>query len=84
MSARGRRRPAAAPYLLDTHIWFWYVTGSDRLPSGLREALAAADDRWLSPISIWELGLLEEHGRVRLVGGLRSWTQEARTRLPLR
>ncbi|HEY5318826.1 MAG TPA: type II toxin-antitoxin system VapC family toxin [Solirubrobacteraceae bacterium] len=85
MSPRGEPRGAGAPYLLDTHIWFWYVLASDRLPSGLREALdAAPGERWLSPISIWELGVLEERGHVRLVGGLRSWVQEALTRLPLR
>jgi PIN domain nuclease of toxin-antitoxin system len=33
---------------------------------------------------VWELGLLEERGRLRLVGGLRSWVQEALRRLPLR
>lgn len=85
VSARGQRRGTGEPYLLDTHVWFWYLTASSRLPSGLRAALdAAPGERWLSPISIWELGLLEEGGRVRLVGGLRSWVQEALRRLPLR
>jgi PIN domain nuclease of toxin-antitoxin system len=85
VSGRSERQAAGAPYLLDTHIWFWYVVASDRLPSGLREALDAAEsERWLSPISVWELGLLEEQARVRLIGGLRSWVQEALRRLPLR
>lgn len=84
MSARGDRRSAGAPYLLDTHIWFWYAVASPRLPSGIRAALdEAPDERWLSPISVWELGLLERSRRVRLVGGVRSWTQEALRRLPL-
>lgn len=38
------------PYLLDTHIWFWYLTGSDRLGVALRDELAATlDALWLSP-----------------------------------
>ena len=61
------------------------MVASDHLPTGLRAALdAATGERWLSPISVWELGLLEERGRVRLVGGLRSWVVEALKRLPLR
>jgi PIN domain nuclease of toxin-antitoxin system len=85
VSARPERRGADAPYLLDTPVWFWYVVASHRLPTGLRAALdAATGERWLSPISVWELGLLEERGQVRLVGGLRSWVQEALRRLPLR
>jgi PIN domain nuclease of toxin-antitoxin system len=83
----GRRVPpdAGAPYLLDTHIWVWYVLASDRLPRGLRIALdAASGERWLSPISVWELGLLEQRGRLRLAGGLRAWVQEALARVPLK
>jgi len=77
--------PAANPsYLLDTHIWFWYLTGSKRLPTGLRTAIGAASGRlWISPISVWELGILEQRGRVRLDGGFRSWAQAAQRRFPL-
>lgn len=85
MSARGRRRRANPPYLLDTHIWFWYALGSDRLSSGLRATLdGASADLWLSPVSVWELGLLDERGRVRLADGLRRWVEQALQRIPLR
>ena len=81
--SRSRRR-AAAPYLLDTHIWFWYLTGSDRLPVPIRAALdGALGALWLSPVSIWELGMLEERGRVRLRSGLRAWVEEAERRFPM-
>jgi PIN domain nuclease of toxin-antitoxin system len=54
-------------FLLDTHIWFWYLIGSARLPAGLRYALDHARDHcWLSPISVWELGMLAARGRIRL------------------
>jgi PIN domain nuclease of toxin-antitoxin system len=75
---------AGAPYLLDTHIWFWFVHGSDRLAPSLRSALAeAAGDLWLSPVSVWELGLLHLRGRVRLDPGPRGWITDALTALPL-
>jgi PIN domain nuclease of toxin-antitoxin system len=74
----------AQPYLLDTHIWFWYLTGSDRLPAGLRSTIGSTPGRlWISPISLWELGILEQRGRVRLDGGFRAWTQAAHQRFPL-
>ncbi|MGI8428399.1 MAG: type II toxin-antitoxin system VapC family toxin [Solirubrobacteraceae bacterium] len=85
MSPRSAPRDAGPPYLLDTHIWFWYLLASDRLPGGLREALEGSScELWLSPISIWELALLHDHGRIELFGGPRSWVQDALRRVPLR
>ncbi len=72
------------PYLLDTHVWFWYLTGSPRLPPGLRQAIdEALGELWLSPISVWELGMLDARGRVRLSPSFRSWVEEALQRLPM-
>lgn len=78
-------RPAAGPpYLLDTHVWFWYLTGSPRLPAGLQRAIdGALGELWLSPISVWELGMLEARSRVRLSPSFRSWVEEALRRLPM-
>lgn len=83
MSA-SRRPGAGPPYLLDTHVWFWYLTGSPRLPQGLREAIdGSLGELWLSPISVWELCVLDERGRVRLSPDPRSWVEQALERLPL-
>jgi PIN domain nuclease of toxin-antitoxin system len=72
------------PFLLDTHVWFWYLTGSERLAGSLRQAIDGAVDRlWLSPLSVWELGMLDARGRVRLSGGIGAWYEEARRVLPL-
>ena len=71
-------------YLLDTHIWLWYLAGSEDLPAAQREAIDdAAGLCWLSPISVWEANRLIERGRVRSVGG-RDWVRDALERLPLR
>ncbi|HSZ69250.1 MAG TPA: type II toxin-antitoxin system VapC family toxin [Solirubrobacteraceae bacterium] len=76
--------PSDAQYLLDTHIWFWYLIGSKRLPRGLRTTIRAASGRlWISPISVWEIGVLASRDRIQLDGGLRRWAQEARKHLPL-
>lgn len=72
-------------FLLDTHVWIWYVDGSPRLPPGLRRLLdRSADDCWLSPISVWETGLLVERGRLRFALPLARWVAAAREALPLR
>lgn len=71
--------------LLDTHVWIWFLQGSDQLPPGLRRAVEEAPGNgWLSPISVWELGLLADRGRVRLGVPLREWVPRSRTVLPLR
>lgn len=83
MSGRDGER-AGPPFLLDTHVWFWYLVGSDRLPPGLRDAIDdALGELWLSPISVWELCVLDERGRVRLEPDPRSWVEEALRHLPL-
>lgn len=53
--------------LLDTHIWLWYLQGSDRLSDNLQEIMASPEaELWLSPISIWETIVLAEKGRIEL------------------
>jgi len=79
--------PQAGPrYLLDTHIWLWQASASPRLPPSLRDVLEDPPDGelWLSPVSIWELGLLVENGRIELTTGVREWTEEAIGALSLR
>ena len=72
-------------YLLDTHIWLWYLTGSKDLPRSLRTALDDAVGLcWLSPISLWEADVLVKRGRVRSVGAEKDWIKKALERLPLR
>jgi PIN domain nuclease of toxin-antitoxin system len=80
----GSRRISQS-YLLDTHIWFWYLTKSARLPARLLAILEAASDRlWLSPISVWELTLLRERGRIELDQHIRAWVDAALKLFPLR
>ncbi len=71
--------------LLDSHIWFWYAVGSDRLPNRLREELDfAAGLCWYSPISVWELGILVAKKRLRINGDFRPWVEQSMDVLALR
>lgn len=71
-------------FLLDTHIWWWYLTGSDRLGRGLhRQIEQSVSDCWLSPISVWELVLLAQRGRIRIPGEFRQWVEQAFAKFPV-
>ena len=70
--------------LLDTHIWLWSLTRPDRLGRKVQRLLAPGKSEvWLSPISVWELLVLAERGRVRLDAEPRAWVAEALERAPL-
>jgi len=69
--------------LLDTHIWLWSLAEPGRLTRRVRTALRrAGNELWLSPISVWELLVLAERGRVKLDDEPRSWVAEALARTP--
>lgn len=71
--------------LLDTHIWVWSQLDPDRLSRKVRAALQAPDaELWLSPISVWELLLLIEAGRVKVHGDPAAWVEEALRAGPFR
>jgi len=71
--------------LLDTHIWVWSQLEPDRLSRKVRTALEDPEaELWLSPISVWELLLLIERGRVTLTGAPETWVQDALRASPLR
>ena len=70
--------------LLDTHVWLWSLTAPDRLGRKVRTQLERkGNEVWLSPISVWELLVLAERGRVRLDAEPRAWVAEALERAPL-
>jgi PIN domain nuclease of toxin-antitoxin system len=71
--------------LLDTHIWVWSQLEPDRLSRQVRTAFEDPEaELWLSPISVWELLLLIERGRVTVRGDPGSWVQNALRVSPLR
>ena len=58
--------------LLDTHVILWSASEPERLPREVAEKLEnESNELWFSPISVWEILLLAEKGRV-FVGGDRE------------
>ncbi len=71
--------------LLDTHIWVWSVTQPARLSAKVvRQLNNPANEIWLSPVSVWELRLLHDKGRIRLMPDAASWINENLSRLKIR
>ncbi len=71
--------------LLDTHIWLWSLAAPDALSRRVRNAVGRADtELWLSPISVWELLVLAERGRLKFGDEPRKWVRQALDRSPVR
>jgi PIN domain nuclease of toxin-antitoxin system len=68
------------PPLLDTHAWIWWVDQDQRLGASTIAALDALprDQRpFLADISLWEIAMLIERGRLELDLPLSDWLDAA-------
>jgi PIN domain nuclease of toxin-antitoxin system len=64
--------------LLDTHIWIWSMQASERLgKKTAQEIRNSENERWLSPVSTWEVLTLNAKGRLRLSDDIGLWVTEA-------
>ena len=66
--------------LLDTHIWLWWLLGSQRLSPRERtglDSLAEAGDLTLAAMSLWEAQLLHAKGRLQLDRPFDRWIRAA-------
>jgi PIN domain nuclease of toxin-antitoxin system len=71
--------------LLDTHIWLWSVLEPKRLLQRVSQEIQdSGNELWLSPISIWELVVLWQKGRMLPGEDIESWVPQAIRALPLR
>lgn len=62
--------------LLDTHLWIWWLLGSERLPPPERHALdrlAGAGGCHLSAMSLWGAQMLHAKGRISLGRPFETW-----------
>jgi len=61
-------------YLIDTHIWLWMLREPHKLSSLVHQALHdPGNERYLSPISIWEVTVLLEKGRIAMHEDFAVW-----------
>jgi PIN domain nuclease of toxin-antitoxin system len=68
------------PPLLDTHVWVWWMIGDPRLSKRERavlDDLPSGSRPRLCDISLWEVALLVQLGRLRLEDNLEEWLRIA-------
>lgn len=69
--------------LLDTHILLWSLLEPEHLTARVSAALEdPRNELWLSPLTVWEVLLLAERGRVELHPDPVAWVREALSTLP--
>lgn len=72
-------------FLLDTHIWVWSTLDPAKISPRIRRALEkTSNERRLSPISVWELLLLVQKGRVVLDDDVEKWVARCLESSPVR
>jgi PIN domain nuclease of toxin-antitoxin system len=71
--------------LLDTHIWVWSVLEPECLSARVARQLTNPENEiWLSAVSVRELRLLQDQGRVRLMPDAVTWINDNLGRLTIR
>jgi PIN domain nuclease of toxin-antitoxin system len=71
--------------LLDTHILLWSLLEPEKLGKHTAEILEDPDNEiWLSPITIWEIIVLAEKGRISLNKEPKKWITKVLKQLPFR
>jgi PIN domain nuclease of toxin-antitoxin system len=64
--------------LLDTHIWLWSQLEPEKLDRRVqRELREPGNERWLSPISVWEASVLHRKGRLAISGSVSEWFEQS-------
>ena len=65
--------------LLDTHIWVWWVHGTEELSAAHRKLIDSAQETGIgvSAISCWEIAKLVERKRLSLPCPVFDWLQQA-------
>ena len=67
--------------LVDTHIFVWLLSGSEELSANARHEIESCTKNegqvLISAISIWEIGMLSQKGRITLKKPTLQWVKEA-------
>ena len=70
--------------LLDTHIILWSAAEPEKLSQNITEDLKSdSNELWFSPISVWEILLLAEKGRISLGADIEKSVREIFRKMPL-
>lgn len=74
------KRLQSRKILLDTHVWLWLLEGSPKLNSSFIKSVDLIQQHstiLISAMTIWEIGMLVEKGRIELERDRLDWIEEA-------
>lgn len=63
-------------FLIDTHIWIWFVSGNTEIKKNIQKTITRAlhdNNVYLAAISLWEICMLEKRQRIRLEMPCLEW-----------
>jgi PIN domain nuclease of toxin-antitoxin system len=63
--------------LLDTHVLLWSVGADPKLKPALRDAIEAAEEVFVSAVSIWEIAIKSALGKLVVAGDIESRALDA-------
>lgn len=69
--------------LLDTHVAIWWLDGDRRLSVATRTVIESAAEAYLSVVSLWEIFLKQDRGRLDLPAGFTDALRDDFAILPL-
>lgn len=63
------------PVVLDTHVWVWWMAKAPLSTAAIEaiDAAAARGDVLVPAISVWEVAMLVQRGRLILTSPIRDW-----------
>jgi PIN domain nuclease of toxin-antitoxin system len=68
-------------FLLDTHVFLWYISADSRLHPGWREEIQLTSNRvFLSVVSVWEIAVKHRLGKLPLPRPLEAYISAERVR----
>ena len=71
--------------LLDTHIILWSAADPEKLSQNIADELENnSNELWYSPISVWEILVLAEKGRIRLGSDIVKSVRDIFREIPLK
>jgi len=71
--------------LLDTHVWLWSLLDPSRLRAQVATAFTdTTNEKWLSPISVWETLMLIERGKLAVSTSGETWVRTQLAATPVR
>ena len=66
--------------LLDTHVWIWAMMGDAKLSKSFQQNLEKSvkmQSIYISPMSIWEIGMLVDKKRIEIDMDVLDWVEQA-------